>query len=195
MNQCPIPGQSRFRSECDQSGGRAWSKSLDSPWENAEQTPNVTRPGKPRYLHPAERTDVKTPGESTDENVSGSSLARISAPVLPTGHVFVYVFRRVAGFLRTDSDLFELAIQRRSPDFKATRDLGHLPAIARDRKANHLGFDLLQRPDISGRIGEGERVGARATGGVRDVRAHRRSLFEHQRRRADGFGRWSGQFL
>src|SRR5258708_27648159 len=181
MNRGPKPGQSRFRLECDQSGGRAWSKSLDSPWENAEQTPNVTRPGKPRYLHPAERTDVKTRGKSTDENVSGSSLARISALVLLAGHVFVYVFRRISGFLRTDSDLFKLAIQRRSSDFKATRDLGHLPAITRDGKANHLGFDLVQRPDIPGRVDEGERV-AHASRSLRGLRAHRRRLFEDQRR-------------
>ena len=105
--------------------------------------PNITRPGKPRYLHPAEQTDVKTPTESTDENVSGSSLARISAVVLPTSHVFIYVLRRAAGFFRANSDLLELAIQRRSSDFKAARDLGHLPTIARDRKANHFGFDLV----------------------------------------------------
>ncbi len=49
------------------------------------------------------------------------------------------------GGIGHNSQRVELAVERRAADLQPPGDLRHLPAIMRDREANHLGLDLLER--------------------------------------------------
>src|SRR5579871_2719321 len=64
---------------------------------------------------------------------------------------FSPVTRLLSRVLLLSRSVVKLTVKRRSPDFKAAGDLGHLAAIMRDRKADNLVLHLLKRPDFAGR--------------------------------------------
>src|SRR6185503_17192504 len=127
---------------------------------------------------PNERSDSKVLTKSTTEKAAGPSLARNWTDLSPGGHVFV----GLPGFLRPEPDFVQFPVKRRAADAQPARDFGHLPAIARDGEANHLGFELFQRPHIAG--GVEQRQGVLA-GRRRDVlvRARGGAILEDERRR------------
>ena len=43
----------------------------------------------------------------------------------------------------------KLAIERRAPDFQPPRDFLHLPAVMREREADDLGLDVLERTHLA----------------------------------------------
>src|SRR6185503_21000448 len=50
---------------------------------------------------------------------------------------------------RVDPEAAELAVQGRAADSEAPRDLAHPAAVMADRQANDVGFDFLQRTEVS----------------------------------------------
>ena len=51
---------------------------------------------------------------------------------------------------RIGGGFVELAVERRAADLQPARDLRHLTAIMRDRKADDFVFHLLERPHFAG---------------------------------------------
>src|ERR1700755_3370958 len=70
---------------------------------------------------------------------AGAIFSRRSVRVLRAA------FRRVVG-----GGLVELAVERRAADFKAPRNLRHLPSIMRNRKADDFVFHVLEWPHLAG---------------------------------------------
>ena len=72
-----------------------------------------------------------------------------------------FVFGKTSGFsvgrrarlgardIAAKPERVEFAIERRAPDLQPPRDFRHLPAVMREREADDLGLDVLERTHLA----------------------------------------------
>src|SRR5690349_1755969 len=70
-----------------------------------------------------------------------------SVTALPRFKNALFASRLLGCFLTLDG--LKLAIEGGAADSKAARHLGHLAAIVGNRESDHLGLDLLDRPNLA----------------------------------------------
>src|SRR5665213_2063824 len=63
----------------------------------------------------------------------------------------ILLFRRVVRNV-VQAEAFQLAVERRSPDFEAARDLRHLLVVMRYGEADRFPFDFFERPNLALRV-------------------------------------------
>ena len=89
---------------------------------------------------------------SNGSNVPERLMSSASSSLTPERHNLAFVSARLvcaAARRIVGGSLIELAVKRRAANFQSACDLGHLPAIMRDREPDNLGLHLFERPHFA----------------------------------------------
>src|ERR1019366_10143845 len=118
---------------------------------------------RPRHCNPPApirpRNDSKSRADATVRRYYLHDRGRFWRPVTQLQRLDGALVVGLGG-VRLESERVEFPVKGRAADVQSARDLGHLPPIVGDRKANHLGFQLFERTDLAGRVGERQGSGS-----------------------------------